>query len=66
MKKTTFLLFMTIFMIVVTTLIIISAFYVMPANRFNMCFITLISFMGYLGAMAYFDSYLKANGGKGL
>jgi len=66
MKKTTLLLFMTIFMIVITTVMILLAFYVMPANRFNLCFITLLSTLGYLGAFCYYDTYLMQKGGKGL
>jgi hypothetical protein len=45
---------------------IYAAFYVMPPNRTNFVFITLLSIMGYLGAMLYFDSYLIEKGGKGL
>lgn len=66
MKKTTFLLFMTIFMIVITTLVLGLAFYVMPANRFNFCLITLISLMGYLGAFCYYEAYLSQKGGNRL
>jgi len=66
MKRTTFLLLMTIFMIICTTTMIYAAFYVMPPNRTNFVFITLLSIMGYLGAMLYFDSYLIEKGGKGL
>lgn len=58
MKRTTFLLLMTIFMIICTSLMIFAAFYVMPPSRTNLCLISLLSIMGYLGAMLYFDSYL--------
>ena len=66
MKRTTFLLLMTIFMIICTTTMIYAAFYVMPPSRTNFVFITFLSIMGYLGAMLYFDSYLIEKGGKGL
>jgi hypothetical protein len=59
MKKTTFLLAMTIFMVIATTLLIISAFYVMPVSRINFILITAISSTGYLGAFYCYDTYLQ-------
>jgi hypothetical protein len=59
MKKKTFLLAMTMFMSLVTTLLIISAFYVMPVSRINFILITLLSVVGYLAAACYYNLYLK-------
>ena len=59
MKKTTFLLAITIFMFLATTMLIVLAFYVMPVSRINFILITLLSIMGYLGAACYYNLYLK-------
>jgi len=58
-RRIRFLLFMTIFMIVVTTACMIAGFAVMPVSRFNFMFITFITTLGYLVAFCYYDCYLK-------
>ena len=59
MKKTTFLLFMTIFMVVITTVVMLLSFFVLDATRDNFLLITLLSIVGYLGAFCYYNLYLN-------
>jgi len=59
MKKTTFLLFMTIFMVAITTIVIALSFFVLDATRDNFLLITLLSIVGYLGAFCYYNLYLN-------
>lgn len=58
MKKG-FYLFMTIFMIIVTTAMLFAGFAVLPVSRINFMLINALSLMGYLGAFCYFDSFIK-------
>lgn len=57
-RKQKFFLFMTVFMIVVTTVFMFLGFYVMPVSRFNLLFIIGITTMGYLIALLYYNNYL--------
>ena len=67
MKRLNFMLFMAIFMVFITTAMIIAAFGSVDCNRTNLILITGLSTMGYLGAFLYYDIYLKnkSNGKKG-
>lgn len=58
-KRFSFLLFMTIFMIVVTTVCMIVGFAILPVSRINFIFITALTIMGYLTAFCYYECYLK-------
>lgn len=59
MKRLNFILFMAIFMTIITTALIICAFSVLDCNRTNLILIMGVSTMGYLGAFLYYDIYLK-------
>lgn len=59
MKKSTFLLFMTVFMISASFVIMILAFIIMPATKSNFLLISIVNLLGYLGAFCYYDLYLK-------
>jgi hypothetical protein len=56
-KRMNFLLFMSIFMIVTTTALMIMSFYVLPACTTNLILITTMCLLGYLGAFCYYDAY---------
>ena len=57
-RKQRFLLFMSIFMIAVTTALIFLGFYVMPVTKFNLLLISIITVMGYVIGLLYYDNYL--------
>jgi len=59
MKRLNFILFMAIFMTIITTAIIIIGFGILDCNRTNLILIIGVSTMGYLGAFLYYDIYLK-------
>jgi cbb3-type cytochrome oxidase cytochrome c subunit len=59
MKKTTFLLFMTIFMVAITTIVMLLSFFVLDATKDNFLLINLLSIVGYLGAACYYNRYLQ-------
>ena len=59
MKKTTFLLFMTIFMVVLSTTVMILGFMTLEATKVNFILISFLNLIGYLGAFCYYDIYLK-------
>lgn len=59
MKKSTFLLFMTVFMISASFVIMILAFIIMPVTKSNFLLISIVNLLGYLGAFCYYDLYLK-------
>jgi hypothetical protein len=59
MNRKKFLLFMTIFMIVITTAIMLLAFAYLPVSKLNFFLITLMNILGYLTAGCYYDSYRK-------
>ena len=60
MTKKSFYLFMTIFMIVTTTIAMFAGFATLPVSRTSMMLICVLTTIGYLGAFCYFDSYIKA------
>ena len=60
MSKKSFYLFMTIFMIVVTTIVMFAGFATLPVSRSSMLVICCLTTIGYLSAFAYFDMYIKA------
>lgn len=59
MKKSTFLLFMAILMIILTTMLIFTAFIIIDADVTNIFLISSTSVLGYLGGFLYLDLYLK-------
>lgn len=59
MKRSKFLLFMTVFMISASFVIMILAFIIMPATKSNFLLISMVNLLGYLGAFCYYDLYLK-------
>jgi hypothetical protein len=52
---------MAIFMIVITTALMVMSFYVLPACTTNLVIITAMCIMGYLGAFCYYDVYHHLN-----
>lgn len=54
-----FLLFMAIFMVVITTTVMILGFMLLDATKVNFVLISLLNLVGYLGAFCYYDLYLK-------
>ena len=60
MTKKSFYLFMTIFMIVITTIVMFTGFAVLPVSRSSMMMICCLTTIGYLSAFAYFDMYIKS------
>ena len=65
MKKTKIFIYMTAFMIVVTTIVMVLGFLILPATRNNFILITVLNLIGYSGALGYYDRYLREKGGKG-
>lgn len=65
MKKTKFFIYMTAFMIVATTIVMVLGFLILPATRSNFILITVLNLIGYSGALCYYDLYLREKGGKG-
>jgi|APGre2960657404_1045060.scaffolds.fasta_scaffold15817_1 hypothetical protein len=66
MKKANLLLFMAIFMFVITTLFLFSGMALVPVNKIFIIVLSLTTIVGYLGALCYYDMHLKEKGGKGL
>jgi hypothetical protein len=56
-------LFMTIFMIAVTSLMIFASFYAIPVTRTNFILITALSVLGYITAMCYYQAYREIKKG---
>jgi hypothetical protein len=50
--------YLAIFMTVATSVAMYIGFYLLPVNRFNFCFISLMTTIGYIGAFLYYDNYL--------
>lgn len=67
-KKMKFLLFMTIFMIAATSLLMFLGFYLLPVSLFNLLFISLMTCAGYIAGLVYYNNYLtikkKKNAGN--
>lgn len=67
-KKMKFLLFMSVFMIAATSLLMFLGFYVMPVTKFNLLLISIITTMGYVIGLLYYNNYLtikkKKNAGN--
>jgi hypothetical protein len=67
-KKMKFLLFMTIFMIAATSLLMFLGFYLLPVSLFNLLFISLMTCAGYIAGLLYYNNYLtikkKKNAGN--
>ena len=57
--KQKFLLFMTIFMISASFVIMILSFIVLPATKTNFILISVLNLIGFLGAFCYYDLYLQ-------
>lgn len=64
MTKKSFYLFMTVFMIVTTTIAMFAGFATLPVSRTSMMMICCLTTIGYLAAFAYFDSYIKTKTSK--
>lgn len=65
-KRMRFLLFMTFFMIFITTVMMLAGFASIPVTRGNFVFLTGMTLMGYLTAFLCYDTYLEEKGGKRL
>jgi hypothetical protein len=63
-KRKRTLLFMTFFMIFITTAMMIAGFASIPVSRGNFAFLTGITLIGYLTAFFCYDTYLEEKGGK--
>jgi len=50
--------YLAIFMTVATSVAMYIGFYLLPVNRFNFCFISLMTTTGYIGAFLFYDNYL--------
>jgi ABC-type bacteriocin/lantibiotic exporter with double-glycine peptidase domain len=57
-KRMKHFLFMTIFMIVCTSLFMFLGFYLLPVNLFNLVFISMMTTTGYIGAFLFYNNYL--------
>lgn len=53
-----FSLFMSIFMIAITTIVMYLGFYLLPVNRFNFIFISLTVVIGYIQGLLYYNKFL--------
>lgn len=62
-KRRRFLMFMTIFMIVITTAMMFLGFAYLPVSRQSFILITFMNLLGYATAFCYYDSYQKMKGG---
>lgn len=63
-RKRKILKFMTIFMIVITTAVMILGFGFLPVSRNSFILITFLNLLGYLTAFCYYDAYRKMEGGE--
>lgn len=63
-KRRKFLLFMTFFMIFITTVMMFCGFATIPVSRMNFIFLTGMTLLGYLTAFFCYDTYLEEKGGK--
>ena len=63
-KRMKHFLFMTIFMIVCTSLFMFLGFYLLPVTVFNLTFISMMTGTGYIGAFLFYDNYLTIKKNK--
>lgn len=62
-KRRKFLLFMTILMIVITTIVMFLGFACLPVSRQSFILITILNMLGYATAFCYYEAYRKMEGG---
>lgn len=59
MLKTNSLLYIAVFLAIITTIVMFIGFAILPVSRINFIFINFLTIMGYLGSMAYYSLYLE-------
>jgi hypothetical protein len=63
-RRQQFFLFMTVFMIAITTIVMFLGFYLLPVTVFNLTFISIMTGTGYIGAFLFYDNYLTIKKNK--